>query len=129
MCDNPNAECVAWSPLKTATWQQLYAVLPKGVGLRIAFNDPVDPSKGVKSMVIDRKTAILTLDGKPSLTDDQLSALGKVIDGKVSLIGANQVRIDLTSFWTADLETKFEKALAQDGARVAAVTAAGHSPS
>lgn len=119
-CGLPSAQCVAGKPVKPKTAEAFLAALPRGVALRVAYNTPDKPDSGVKSLLVDRHTALLPVDGLNGQTPDQLLALVKPVGGiKAELVNdGKMLMIDLKLDWTAEHEAQFEKALVKAGGKL-----------
>ena len=120
-CDKLNIECLAWKPVKPKTWEAMLQALPRGIALRATYKEAGKPESGVKTLTVDRRTVLLPVEGLSAKTPEQLLALVKPIGGvKAEMVGnGNQLLIDLRVDWTLDREARFEKALADAGAKVA----------
>jgi hypothetical protein len=129
-CGAPNAVCIAWAKLKSASWQEMFTALPKGTVLRATFNTADKPESGLQSLIVDRRTVFLTVDGLSGQTPEQLLPLVKPFTGtKVELLAdGKQLVIHLKDDWTLDRETKFEKALGNAGGKIVDVTPAPAAP-
>ncbi|HZO91062.1 MAG TPA: hypothetical protein VFB38_22240 [Chthonomonadaceae bacterium] len=120
-CDKTNAICIAWRNLKNSTWQAMFRALPRGIGLRAIYKEADKPESGLKSLIADRRTVLLPVEGLAGQTPEQLLALVKPFDGtKAELLAdGKQLVIHLKDDWTRDKATKFEQALAKIGAKFA----------
>jgi hypothetical protein len=119
-CAVPNAECIAWKKIKPASWQAMFAALPRGTALRAVYNTADKPETGLKSLLADRRTVLLTVDGLNGQTPEQLLALVKPFDGTKAELQADgkQLVIHFKDDWTVEKETKFEKALEKAGGKI-----------
>lgn len=119
-CPMSSARCVAGKALKPDNWQQMLLALPKGTGLHAVYNEEGKPESGLKSLVVDHKAALLPVDGLSSETPAQLLALVKPLGGTKAELAADgkQLQIAFKEDWTAEKETKFEKALEKAGGKL-----------
>jgi len=119
-CAVSNAACIVGKPVKEGTWQAMIKALPRGVGLRPTFNTSGKPDSGVKKLLVDLRSVLLPVSGLDGQTPEQLLALVKPLGGnQAELIDGNKrLSIHLKSDWTAERETKLEKALAKLNAKV-----------
>ena len=119
-CGSPNVDCVAWTELKSLTWDALLESLPPGVGIYLVYNDPKNPSLGLKSLSIDRKIVLLPVTGLDNQPPAQLLALVKPIGGvKAELLGKGKyLKITLKTNWTLKREATFANDLSKVGAKV-----------
>ena len=119
-CGSQNADCVAWTELKTPTWDALLESLPPGVGIHLVYNDANNPATGLKSLSIDRKIVLLPVVGLDSQTPAQLMALVKPVGGvKAQLLGKGKyLEITLKTNWTLKREAAFANDLSKAGAKI-----------
>lgn len=119
-CDKPNTECIAWKPVKPRTWDAMLQALPRGIALRVTYKEADKSDSGIKTLTVDHRTVLLPIEGLSGQTPDQLLKLVKPVGGvKAELVGdGKQLLIDLKEDWTLDQEAKFEKALAETGAKL-----------
>jgi hypothetical protein len=122
-CVVPNAQCIAWTKLKSATWQEMFKALPKGAALRATYNTADKPDSGVKTLLVDRRTVLLPVEGLNGQTPEQLLPLVKPFGGtKAELLAeGKQLVIHLKTDWTVEQETRFEKALEKAGGKIVTV--------
>ena len=120
-CDAPNVECVAWKSLKSNSWQQLLSALPQGIALRAIYNETDKPESGLKSLIIDRHTVLLPVEGLSGQTADQLQSLVQPVGGVNAQLVADgkQLQFTLKDYWEADKAAKLVKELAKAGVKLA----------
>ncbi|HLJ54237.1 MAG TPA: hypothetical protein VKT77_04305 [Chthonomonadaceae bacterium] len=119
-CAVSNAACIVGKPVKEGTWQAMIKALPHGVGLRPTFNTADKPESGIKKLTVDLRSVLLPVSGLDGQTPDQLLAIVKPFGGSQAELvdGGKRLSIHLKSDWTADRESKLEKALAKINAQV-----------
>lgn len=120
ICGNPNVQCVAWKPVKPATWEQMLRDLPRGIALRVIYNEGDKPESGLKSLTIDRRTVLLPVEGLSGQSSEQLLTLFKPLGiEKAQMVGdKKQLLLDLKEDWTLERAAKFEKALIKAGGKI-----------
>ncbi len=126
--DDTMAACVAGTNLKHSTWQEMLDMLPLGTGLRIAYNKAGDPNSGLKSLIVDRRMAILPIKSSADLSAGQadhiraqLLKLAKPLGGTSVELGdgGRQCIISLKSDWTNEKEAELARALDNLGLHIA----------
>jgi hypothetical protein len=119
-CAVSNAACIVGRPIKPATWQGMLKQLPHGVVLSPTYNEADKPESGLKRLQIDLRAVLLPVTGLEGQTPDQLLALAKPLGAtKAELIdGGKLLSLTLKSDWTAERETKLEKALTALNAKI-----------
>lgn len=119
-CAVSNAQCMAGKPIK-GTWEAMFVGLPHGVALRPTYNETDKPDSGFKTLVVDRHTVFLPVDGMSAATPDQITALVKSVGGaKPELLnGGKHLTFTMKEEWTHTTEAKFVKALAKIGGKIA----------
>jgi hypothetical protein len=125
-CAVSNAQCIAWTKLKSATWQDMFKALPKGAALRAVYNTPDKPESGLKTLLVDRRTVLLPVEGLNGQTPEQLLPLVKPFGGTKAELQAEgkQLVIHLKDDWSVEKEAKFEKALEKAGGKIVPVAPA-----
>jgi hypothetical protein len=120
ICGNPNVQCVAWKPVKPATWEKMLESLPRGVALRVVYNEVDKPESGLKTLTIDRRTVLLPVEGLSGQSSDQLLTLFKPLGAEKARIVSDgkQLLMDMKEDWTLERAAKFEKALTKAGGKI-----------
>ncbi len=119
-CGMTNAACIVGSAPKGTTWQQMLQLLPRGTVLKVTYAEGAKPESGVKTISIDRHSALLALDGS-AINAAQLADAAKAAGASKSelLADGKQAMLSFSGTWTKDRQSKFEEALAKAGAKLA----------
>jgi hypothetical protein len=120
-CGLTSAACLTGKSLRDPGWRAVLANLPRGTQLHVAFNTPEKPAEGIKRLVVDRRAALLPVEGLATLTADQVQTLGKAVGARRATWNdsARQLQLDLKDDWTAARESRLEQALTKLGGKIA----------
>lgn len=119
-CGTSNAECLGGKPVKREEWRELFLSLPAGTSLKADFFSPEAPEKGIKRLIVDRRTILAPLKRLGGVAADQILARVKGIGVlKVDLADNDrQLRLLLKEDWTAERETRLEHELTGLGVEI-----------
>ncbi len=119
-CTKTNAECIAWKDLKKNTMDEVMNVFPVGLAMKATFNTPGDPKSGLKSLWVDRRTVLLSVEGLDGKTPADLATIAKAVGGgKAEAIdGGKKLIITLKADYDGDLPVKLVKAIEKAGVKI-----------